>query len=1435
MFRILGELATLSAAPYLPCIYDFSTLDDVALDRASDLASELTRVWDVAIQRFAHPWYGFSKAGSLLAQKAAITDEILQAEKVALGLSAELSRISSALGIAYSGSLHDAESIDDVAHVVDQSPGIESRWLSYDAADLRSEIASWRESFHERERLEKWIQRENVQHAVGVSDFTVESWKWQRGNLERLMQDNDLQERVLRSIAELLPWLRAVQGCISRLNEAVALLQQGLDLESERSVQSAATLLRAAGAADSTATPERRWFERSTYTALRDELPRLESDLNAANAARQHVLERYDEAILQLDLDPLIHRFSNDYRSIFRFFKREYRDTIAKLRALRKDGILPRNVIPDLREVRESVRLSAEFNRNHAASISLLGGRFRGAATDFTSIAAALDTVRDLFEIIGQPSERLIRIACGLEPAAPLRSVCAMLESLISEFRHLRESTNAFNDGARFINMEQAAEHSDFSILAPHLAQITLATHTLHEYILASFGMIPADISCEWISSVAHNVEGYRSVLSRCEQIGDEVAQRFGSGYIAGGIPEWTRLDQIAQWLANRHKIAAYSNPKLLDRLRDGASNTPIASRIRDLSESFDNSISVLRASFAETRSISRQELESRSVDRILALCGRLTNEIDRLQDWHDYVAVGAKFSAAGLRELLEKLEARSTDVVPALLVPTVRKSLVQGFVDHHFSANAVLADFRGASHAEILRDFAELDRLIVAHNSTRVVRNAVERRPEQFVPYQGSESRVLLTEAGKKRRHLPIRKLFARMPRLLQQLKPCLLMSPLSVSQFLDPEGIAFDCVIFDEASQICSEDAVSAIYRGKQLVVCGDKQQLPPTAFFKESADDGDEVPDDDEDVATFESILAESDTAGFPSMQLKWHYRSAHESLIAFSNERFYNHSLITFPSATSDAESTAVELCYVPDGVYDRGGRRDNAKEADRVVELVLKHISERPSESLGVVAFSKQQADAIQNRIDLIRKQRHDLEWFFSEDRVNGFFVKNLERVQGDERDRIIFSIGYGRDKNGRLTMSFGPLNLDGGEKRLNVAVTRARSGVTVVSSIRASDMDLSETEKTGVLALHKYLDFAERGYAALDLGIVSADYDSPFEEDVAGEIRAMGYSVIPQVGVSGFRIDLGVTDPAQPGRFILGVECDGATYHSSYTARDRDRLRQEILESKMKWKLHRIWSPDWVQQRATEIERLRIALKSARRLVPAVSNVRVSGNSVTERTNGTLDTLAAPTQADVSPELAVIDAEPPERNWIRPYALASITSRPLACEFHDPSAVSRLSEMAWEVVLVEAPVHKTVVASRVAKRWGLARVGSRMVDAMESAFARLAKRGDMRIVEGCFLTPNHNFRCDVVRCAVPGSPETLRQIEYVSAAELTVAIRSLLSEAVSFEREQLIIHVARALGYDRTGNTIRERVSHILAKMLKDRILAENGDRIVLS
>jgi len=459
-------------------------------------------------------------------------------------------------------------------------------------------------------------------------------------------------------------------------------------------------------------------------------------------------------------------------------------------------------------------------------------------------------------------------------------------------------------------------------------------------------------------------------------------------------------------------------------------------------------------------------------------------------------------------------------------------------------------------------------------------------------------EADLVRRECGKKYRGLSIRKLLSQAPHVLTTLRPCWMASPLSVSHLLPAQRGLFDVVLFDEASQVLPHDAVPALFRANRAVVAGDRHQLPPTTFF--SADEELELESDEEaPAAGFESIL-DLMSGLFEPWSLDWHYRSLDESLISFSNRHIYSDRLVTFPGPSTHR----AVVHHLVDQPFMDGQEDSVSAEVVKVVEQVLQHAREHPSDSLGVITLGIKHQKRVQRALDEAIRERPELDVFFDERRRERFFVKNLERVQGDERDAIILSVGYGKDRSGKLPYRFGPLLYEGGERRLNVAITRARHRMTVVSSFDHRDMDPARSRARGVELLRLYLGFAAS--FGRDLG-QEQGADVPlneFEQAVHDALTAEGVRLLPQWGVSRYRIDLVAQHPDREGALVLAIECDGASYHSSPTARDRDRLRQQHLEARG-WRFHRIWSTDWFLHREDEVRRTLEAYREAVRAADA--------------------------------------------------------------------------------------------------------------------------------------------------------------------------------------------------------------------------------------
>jgi len=646
--------------------------------------------------------------------------------------------------------------------------------------------------------------------------------------------------------------------------------------------------------------------------------------------------------------------------------------------------------------------------------------------------------------------------------------------------------------------------------------------------------------------------------------------------------------------------------------------------------------------------------------------------------------------------------------------------------------------------------------------------------------------------------------------------------MSPLSVSQYLDSIRLQFDLVIFDEASQVLPQDAIGAIYRGQQVVVAGDSKQMPPTQFFRSGSGDDAEG---DEDDGPLESILDQCIAIGLNESTLRWHYRSRNEDLIAFSNHHFYGGRLVTFPSPTIDAPDRGVKFLHVQDGVYDRGGNRTNRIEARRVADLVMAHAEQGSEKSLGVIAFSMNQMLAILEELDTRRRARPNLETFFREDRREPFFVKNLETVQGDERDIIFFSVGYGKDRVGKMAASFGPLNQEGGERRLNVAVTRAREHVKLVSSILPADIDIQGTRSQGVRLLRQYMDYAMNGVQTLDAGPATSQgaAESPFEDSVAMELQRHGLIIHHQIGCAGFRIDLAVVDRNHPGEYIMGIECDGATYHSSKTARDRDRLRQEVLEG-LGWRIHRIWSADWIKDPQGQVQRALLALEQAYQALLLGANrvrplprreTRIAPEIEPSDTDPAVRTASVSTISDATNEGASS-----ARSQVQPYQEASVRRQSNVEAFYDsPREAATIGQLIGSIVQQEGPVSVDRVIEWVARCYGFERTGQRIVDRIDRVLTSAARR-KIVLRRGDFLWDSGMDEATIpVRRLGPGGKQ--RAINRIAPEELGRAVILVLQEAFSLPEQDLIIQTARLLGFERTGSIIVDRLSDIVDSMHK--------------
>lgn len=914
----------------------------------------------------------------------------------------------------------------------------------------------------------------------------------------------------------------------------------------------------------------------------------------------------------------------------------------------------------------------------------------------------------------------------------------------------------------------------------------------------------------EWQSASA--------IVSAAEDVGSNA---FGSNW-HGINSDWATLRRISDWIAQLQQGVA-------DGLLDGRS-LGIACRAVEAGAlgQFAALTSEIDTSYREWRAGLQQILDYLKYDA--ANQGEVLNasypeQKSLLASWDQSRADVVKimtFNIAcddcsqieGLASTAET--ARVWAGTPTHLRALFNKYYYQTLLDAAHRERPVLAKFDAAVHDLAVSRHAKLDTGSLTYNRYRVALAHWERLPRQG---GAGQVRVLTHEFNKKRRHMPLRTLLANAGEAIQALKPVFMMSPLSVAAYIAPGTIQFDIVIFDEASQVRPVDAFGAICRAKQAVVVGDSKQLPPTPFFGSDYSSSDE--DDEVASADIESILGLFEGQGAPGTMLRWHYRSRHESLIALSNREFYDSKLVTFPSANSSGDTAGVQLRYLPNTYYDRGGSRTNPVEAKSVAEAVIAHATLRPHESLGVAAFSKKQALAIEDELELLRRGHPETDAFFSAHNDEPFFIKNLESVQGDERDSIFISIGYGKDSAGYLSQNFGPLNKDGGWRRLNVIITRAKLRCTVFTNLSSGDISVEPSTPKGVQALATYLRFLETGI--LDSRqVLAAAGESPFEDAVADRLRAGGYTVHHQVGSGGFRIDLAVVDDSAPGRYLLAIECDGATYHSARSARDRDRLRQDVLEH-LGWTVHRIWSTDWFLNQDEQFKRLVDAIELARNAAtsdPApVSTAKSSTISIDDASPNdppTSSLLAATTHQTLPA------ASPTESAISVPYSTASATD--VGKFIHSVESVCPADITA--IVAAEGPIHREVLYRRLATFSGVGRVGSSIRGKFDELTETAVGRGNIE-ARGDFLWPSGAMTTAIVRDR-SALASTEKKIAYITPEELDVAVIGVIERSIQVNHEEATVETARVLGFARCGSDVASAIQARITALVSAGVIAES-------
>ncbi|WGM40311.1 DUF3320 domain-containing protein [Caulobacter sp. NIBR1757] len=784
----------------------------------------------------------------------------------------------------------------------------------------------------------------------------------------------------------------------------------------------------------------------------------------------------------------------------------------------------------------------------------------------------------------------------------------------------------------------------------------------------------------------------------------------------------------------------------------------------------------------------------------------------EALTSWVGYRARAREAISLGLGDLVARLH--DGTLPPAAARGDFEQAFFEAVLEQQIDADPELATFDGEIHGRRVREFVDLDRQRIRAAAGQVARMHHQRMPPVGGGAVGPLG-VLKSEMARRRGHMPIRQLMQKAAQPVQALKPVFMMSPLSVAQFLPPGALKFDLLVMDEASQIQPVDALGAIARCGQVVVVGDPQQLPPTSFFSKMTGQAD---GDDDDgaakVADIESILGLFTARGLPTRMLRWHYRSRHESLIAISNRQFYENKLVIIPSPYTAQSGLGLRFHHVKNGVFETGTTRTNPVEAKVVAGAIIHHAKTTPELSLGVVAFSVAQRKAILEQLELMRRQLSAAdEAFFQAHPTEPFFVKNLENVQGDERDVILISIGYGPTALGaRPPMRFGPVGQEGGERRLNVLISRAKRRCEVFSSMTDEDIDPDfASSRKGVFALKLFMHFARTGRMSLAES-VGRDRQSVFEDEVAQAVHARGFQVHRNVGVSGLFVDIAIASADHPDRYLLAVECDGPSYRGARSARDRDRLRRSVLEGQG-WFVHRIWSGDWFKRPQEQLDRVIAAVEAAKvelaregvaaaARLPAYEIISVEREDVTEMG------LVGVSEADAGLSVAYVEVP-----VVRPSHVY--------VEIHEaPTGI--LSQLAEAVVEGEGPVHFDEVVVRIRTAWGAGRAGGRIREAIRRA-VEVSRRQGRIIADGEFLSiPGAQIK---VRDRSVAASATLRRPDMLPPTEIECGLIQIVSRNFGATEEQAFQAVARALGFKATSAQLREVLADVLNRALERDVL----------
>lgn len=931
----------------------------------------------------------------------------------------------------------------------------------------------------------------------------------------------------------------------------------------------------------------------------------------------------------------------------------------------------------------------------------------------------------------------------------------------------------------------------------------------------------PEILQGEKIPSVLKEIVEYRKAAETVERHGELLQNLYGH-FWNHGRPDFSQIRKLCGQAVSLQKAACglcseFTQKKAFDShlentyLTDPAAYRNLYGEVLDSYLRLWQKLEETEAALSTAAGIHfKTQTETNSwLEETDAECKQWAEHISELRHWCIWLSVKAEAEKLGLLPAVEALEKGGLhqQELAAVFEKSLYRQTAYAMLESHgelktFSSSLMETDLK--HYRSLCARFEELTR----HELAALLSSRIPRYTENAA--QSSEIALLKRAIRSGGRGQSIRKLFDSIPNLLPRLCPCMLMSPISVAQYIDPLYPKFDLVIFDEASQLPTCEAVGAIARGDSLIVVGDPKQLPPTSFFAANQVDEDNFEQED-----LESILDDCLALSMPQTHLLWHYRSSHESLIAFSNMKYYDGKLLTFPSP-NDSKSE-VEFIEV-DGYYDRGKTKQNEAEAEAVVKEIVRRLQDPVlrRQSMGVVTFSAVQQSLISDRLEEAFARNPLLEEL--DGRADEpIFVKNLENVQGDERDVILFSIGYGPDRDGKIALNFGPLNRAGGWRRLNVAISRARRKMLIYSTLKPEQIDLSRTGAEGVAGLKAFLEFAANGRSALPVKADSVIIESgEIEKSIACELEKRGHKVRKNIGYSNYRIDIGIVNPDNPDSCILGIVCDGEQYSAAKTARDRNLLQHRVLDSRG-WNILRLWAIDWLHSPETELERIEAAIKQAGEKRPPEK----------EETSGPAAPVLLKNYERVCPKSG-------KSENLKKYQTCSLPAINAASDaFYEPENNRRIHEQILDVLRAEAPVSYPILTKRITSAWGITRTGSKISARMDALISEL-RLNRTKTLDTVFLWMPEQDPSLYRAFRIPSGEQEKRSMNQIPREEIAAAAEFVTRNQTGLCEEDLKREIYKLFGFSRIGQNMDAFLGRGIRYAEKKRYILRQNDKIIL-